>query len=87
MEFIHLLAPVLCAHVGSLASQKPALIPFYIVSAIVWALAMNIVRVTAIAVAQDWYSVDLAHGWKHEYWDMLVWLWLDCCCGQAIDSS
>ncbi len=46
--------------------RSPALIPFYIVSAIVWALAMNIVRVTAIAVAQDWYGVDLAHGWKHE---------------------
>ncbi len=46
--------------------RSPALIPFYIVSAIVWALAMNIVRVTAIAVAQDWYGIDLAHGWKHE---------------------
>ncbi len=46
--------------------RSPATIPFYIVSAIIWALVMNIVRVTAIAVAQDWYGVDLAHGWKHE---------------------
>ncbi len=42
------------------------LIPFYLAFAALWSLAMNILRVTAIAVAQDWFSIDLAHGWQHE---------------------
>ena len=42
------------------------LLPLYALSGIFWAAAMNVVRVVAIALAQEWYAMDLAHGWKHE---------------------
>ncbi len=31
-----------------------------------WAGFLNICRIATIALAQEWYGVDLAHGWKHD---------------------
>lgn len=42
------------------------LLPLYLLTAAAWALVMNVVRVTTIALAQEWYDYDLAHGWRHE---------------------
>lgn len=46
--------------------RSPVLIPLYIAAAVLWAGIMNIVRVVTIAVAQEWWEMDLAHGWRHE---------------------
>ena len=45
--------------------RSPWLIPLYIVAAALWAGVMNVLRITAIALAQEWCSVDLSHGWQH----------------------
>lgn len=42
------------------------LLPIYALLAIGCAGLMNILRVTAIALAQEWWQTDLAHGWPHE---------------------
>jgi exosortase len=42
------------------------LLPIYAMAGIFWAAVMNVVRVVAIAVAQEWFATDLAHGWYHE---------------------
>ena len=46
--------------------RSPCLIPVYMILAIAWAGVMNIVRIVSIAVAQEWYGLDLAHGFRHE---------------------
>ncbi len=46
--------------------RSPILLPLYAAAGILWAGIMNIVRVTSIAVAQEWWRVDLSHGWRHE---------------------
>lgn len=35
-------------------------------SAVFWALMMNVFRISAIAIAQTQFQVDLASGWKHD---------------------
>ena len=40
--------------------------PVYLLAGFLWAGFLNIVRIVCIAVAQEWYQLDLAHGWKHE---------------------
>ncbi len=42
------------------------LVPVYLVIAVVLAVAGNVFRVTAIAVASIWWETDLATGWQHE---------------------
>lgn len=42
------------------------LLPIYLMSAIFSASLMNVVRIVIIAVAQEWYGFDLAHGWLHD---------------------
>ncbi|MCA9140787.1 MAG: exosortase U [Planctomycetales bacterium] len=39
--------------------------PVYIMAAVVWAMVMNVIRITAIALAQEWYSYNLAEGIAH----------------------
>jgi exosortase len=47
--------------------KRPVLLlPLYLIVGTVWALVMNVVRVTSIAIAQEWYGMDLAHGWQHQ---------------------
>lgn len=46
--------------------RSPVLLPVYALAAMLWAAIMNIVRVITIALAQEWMSIDLAHGWQHE---------------------
>lgn len=41
-------------------------VPFYLGTALVLALACNVMRITAVGVAADWYKVDLAKGVAHE---------------------
>jgi exosortase/archaeosortase family protein len=53
------------------------LLPIYLLSAIFSASLMNVVRIVVIAVAQEWYGFDLAHGWLH---DLLGY----CCLFSAI---
>lgn len=31
-----------------------------------WATLVNILRVTSVVVALDWFDLDLSHGWQHE---------------------
>lgn len=33
---------------------------------IVWAVVMNVGRITSIAIAHDWFGIDLSTGWQHE---------------------
>ena len=46
--------------------RSAILLPLYAIVAVFFAGVMNIVRVTVIAIAQEWWRLDLAHGWKHE---------------------
>jgi exosortase len=46
--------------------RSMVLMPLYVLAAIGWAGLMNILRVTVIAIAQEWWQFDLAHGWPHE---------------------
>lgn len=39
--------------------------PLYLVAGFFWAGVLNTVRVAIIAVAQERYQIDLAHGWRH----------------------
>ncbi|WP_372897937.1 exosortase/archaeosortase family protein, partial [Stieleria sp.] len=52
--------------------------PAYLLAGVLWALVMNIVRITSIAVAQEWYSTDLSNGMPHE---ILGWI---CLCGAVL---
>jgi len=59
---------IFLASVVVVGFRRPvALYPLYILAALVWAGAMNIMRIVAIAVAESRFSLDLAHGWKHEF--------------------
>ena len=42
------------------------LTPVYLVVAVILAVLSNIIRVTTIALAEAWFSLDLAEGWQHE---------------------
>ena len=42
------------------------LTPVYLLVALVLAVFGNIIRVTTIALAEAWFSIDLAEGWQHE---------------------
>jgi exosortase len=59
---------LLCVALLLLAlNRRPIVLsPIYIAAAIFSAALLNIARVVSIAVAQDWYQIDLAHGWKHD---------------------
>jgi exosortase len=46
--------------------RSSILLPIYALVGIFWAAVMNVVRVVVIALAQEWYALDFAHGWKHE---------------------
>lgn len=46
--------------------RSTILLPIYAVAGIFWAAVMNVLRVVIIALAQEWYQLDLAHGWQHE---------------------
>jgi exosortase len=59
---------LLCVALLLLAwNRRPIVVaPMYLAAAVFSAALLNITRVVAIAVAQDWYQLDLAHGWKHD---------------------
>lgn len=42
------------------------LVPFYVIAGAIWAMVLNLFRIVAIAVALDWYGMDLSKGWQHE---------------------
>ncbi len=42
------------------------LIPLYLVLAFLFAIVGNVIRVTAIALGEEWFSVDLSVGLRHE---------------------
>tara|TARA_R110002049_G_scaffold72490_2_gene187211 strand:- start:246979 stop:248775 length:1797 start_codon:yes stop_codon:yes gene_type:complete len=42
------------------------LTPIYLLVALVLAVMGNIIRVTTIALAESWFSIDLTEGWQHE---------------------
>lgn len=43
-----------------------ALVPFYLAFAFLFAVVGNVIRVTTIALAEAWFSIDLASGLPHE---------------------
>lgn len=47
--------------------------PAYLLAGVGWAMVMNVVRITSIALAQEWYSLDLSEGLPHE---ILGWICL-----------
>ena len=57
--------------------RSPILIPLYLLAAILWAGFMNVVRIVAIAIAQEWYAFDLSHGMPH---DILGYVCLGLAC-------
>jgi exosortase len=65
---IQSLFALLCVALLLLAwNRRPiVLVPIYALAAIFSAGLLNIIRVVSIAVAQEWYGLDLARGWKHE---------------------
>ena len=46
--------------------RRITLLPIYLLAAVVWAGCLNVMRIVAIAVAQEWFGIDLLHGWKHD---------------------
>jgi exosortase len=59
---------LLCVSLLLLAlNRRPVVLaPIYALAAIFSAALFNVVRVVSIAAAQEWYSLDLAHGWRHD---------------------
>jgi exosortase len=59
---------LLCVSLLLLAwNRRPiVLVPIYAAAAVFSAGLLNIFRVVTIAIAQEWHSLDLAHGWKHD---------------------
>lgn len=47
--------------------------PAYLLAGVVWAMAMNVIRITSVALAQEWYDIDLSGGTPHE---ILGWICL-----------
>lgn len=47
--------------------------PSYLLAGVIWAMLMNVVRITAIALAQEKYQIDLSTGTPHE---ILGWICL-----------
>jgi len=47
--------------------------PAYVMAGVIWALIMNIVRITSISLAQEWHGTDLSEGTAHE---ILGWICL-----------
>ena len=47
--------------------------PAYLLAGLVWAMVMNVIRITSIALAQEWYAWDLSGGTPHE---ILRWVCL-----------
>ena len=45
--------------------RSPWLLPVYIGFACLWAGLMNVIRIVSIALGQEWYGIDLSHGWPH----------------------
>ncbi|TWU47578.1 Transmembrane exosortase [Rubripirellula tenax] len=43
-----------------------AVVPVYLVFAFLFAIAGNVIRVTAIALAEEWFRVDITTGFHHE---------------------
>ncbi|WP_182864972.1 exosortase U [Stieleria mannarensis] len=39
--------------------------PAYVLAGMVWAMVMNVMRITSIALAQEWYGFDLSEGPAH----------------------
>ena len=57
---------IFCAVLTSIYFQRSSwLLPVYVAFACMWAGLMNVVRITSIALGQEWYGVDLSHGWQH----------------------
>ena len=49
------------------ANRRPLwLAPLYLMIGMVLAIAANVIRVTSVALADVWFSFDLAEGWTHE---------------------
>lgn len=46
--------------------RKLWLAPFYLIIALILAAGGNVLRVTMVAVADQWMSLDLASGWAHD---------------------
>ncbi len=46
--------------------RRITLLPIYLLAAVVWAGCLNVMRIVAIAVAQQKFGIDLLHGWKHD---------------------
>ncbi len=46
--------------------RRVTLLPIYLIAAVLWAGLLNVIRIVAVAVAQEWYGIDLLHGWKHD---------------------
>ena len=47
--------------------------PVYLLAGMIWAMVMNVVRITSVALAQEWYATDLSSGVPHE---ILGWICL-----------
>lgn len=45
-----------------------------VISGLLWASAMNIVRITAISVFREWFEIDLAEGWEHTALGLIVYV-------------
>jgi exosortase/archaeosortase family protein len=46
--------------------RSAVLLPVYILAALFSAALMNVVRIVVIAISQEWWQFDLAHGWLHD---------------------
>lgn len=42
------------------------LLPLYVIAALFSAALTNVIRIVVIAIAQEWWQFDLAHGWLHD---------------------
>ena len=64
--------------------RRVTLLPVYLLAAVVWASCLNVMRIVAIAVAQEWYRIDLLHGWKH---DLLGYICLALAIGLLLSTD
>ncbi|MBL8872763.1 MAG: exosortase U [Planctomycetaceae bacterium] len=46
--------------------RQLVLFPLYVIAALFCASLLNVVRIVVIAIAQEWWRMDLAHGWLHD---------------------
>ena len=65
VQSVFTLAFIACVIVA-INRRRLWLVPLYLLISVLLAIAGNTLRVTTVAVAEDWFAWDLSSGWQHD---------------------